>query len=102
MALVPMNLRLEAMDGSGIEEYRIHEGDVEVRRVLRDSEEWQYADSWTPLSPADLAEHVERNTVVAQWLKHRIGWKRLILACTDREILHQFGITQMPIDRHAA
>ena len=102
MALVPMNLRLEAPDGSGVAEYRVRDGDIEVRQLHHRADEWQFEQSWKPLSSAELAEHVQKNTIVAQWLKHRIGWRRLVLACTDKETLHRFGIEQTAVDRHAA
>jgi hypothetical protein len=101
MELVPMYLRLETTDGSGIEEYRIREGEIEVRRAQRPSQEWQFEDAWNRLSAADLTAHVQKNTVVAQWLKHRIGWKRLLMACTDKETLQKFGVPDA-IDRYAA
>jgi hypothetical protein len=97
MALLPMNLRLEAPDGSGGEEYRIREGEIEVRAVPA-----AYNDDWQPLSSNDLADHVQRNSVVAQWLRHRIGWRRLLLKCTDHETLQKFGIAQTTSDRFAA
>ncbi len=56
MALMPVNLRVEAPDGSFQEEYRIHGGDIE-------------------------------------WLRHRIGWRRLVLACTDQHTLETFGVS---------
>ena len=99
MALLPMNLRLEAADGSGGEEYRIREGEIEVRSVQPSA---AYDDDWQPLSSDELAEHVQRNSVVAQWLKHRIGWRRLLLKCTDHDTLQKFGIAQSTSDRFAA
>ena len=104
MALLSMNLRLEATDGSGGEEYRIHGGDVEVRKMNRSAGEAdpkRFDSDWQRLTPGELAGHVHGNTVVAQWLKHRIGWRRLLLKCTDRETLREFGI-ESPADRYAA
>lgn len=109
---MPMNLRLEAADGSESEEYRIRGGDIEVRTVRRRDED-QYSpsalrrfddDDWQPLSARQLASHVQGNTVVAQWLRHRIGWRRLILACTDQQTRATFGIDKAEVvnDRFAA
>ena len=103
MALLPMNLRLEATNGSGGEEYRIREDEIEVRPVNSSSTNDAYDDDdWQPLSSSDLADHVQRNTVVAQWLRHRIGWRRLLLKCTDQETLQRYGVAESMRDRFAA
>jgi hypothetical protein len=102
MALMPVNLRLEAANGSGIEEYRIQDGDIEVRRVQRAVERGRSDDDWQLLTPRQLASHVQDNTVVAQWLRHRIGWRRLLLACSDQQTLQNFGIESDVRDRFAA
>jgi len=98
MALMPMNLRLEAPDGSGGEEYRIRDNEIQVRSVNSDLPDHD----WQPLSSHELAEHVQNNSIVAQWLKHRIGWRRLLLKCTDQETLQRFGVHQATQDRFAA
>jgi hypothetical protein len=108
MTLMPMSLRLETADGSGSEEYRIRDGDIEVRRVGHAFELSQYDEfgeseyDWHRLTPHELASHVNDNTVVAQWLRHRIGWRRLLLKCTDQDILQKFGISESVSDRYAA
>jgi hypothetical protein len=109
MVLMPMTLRLEATDGAGVEEYRIFEDAIEVRK-LRCGEEKDdvelaaehVSDEWERLSHEALTEHVKNNTVVAQWLKHRIGWRRLLRACTDPQTLQEFGIPDNSLDRYAA
>jgi hypothetical protein len=109
MALMPMNLRLEAIDGSESEEYRIHGGEIEGRKVRRsdeyDLDEFNQHPSdndWQPLTAGELATHVEANTVLAQWLRHRIGWRRLLLACTDQQTRATFGIYEGIQDHFAA
>jgi hypothetical protein len=107
MLLEPVNLRLETADGSGCEEYRIQDGDIEVRRVRSSTERGRFGrspnnDEWQRLTPRELSGHVHDNTVVAQWLRHRIGWRRLILKCTDQETLSEFGVRQDVQDRFAA
>ena len=107
MALMPMNLRLEAADGSESEEYRIHGGDIEVRRVRRFTEydsdgQASSDDDWQTLTAGELSTHVQENSVVAQWLRHRIGWRRLILACADQQTRATFGIEASVRDRFAA
>jgi hypothetical protein len=109
MVLMPMTLRLEATDGAGVEEYRIFEDAVEVRK-LRSGEEKDdlelasehVSNEWQRLSHEDLTAHVKKNTVVAQWLKHRLGWRRLLRACTDPQTLQEFGIPDNSLDRYAA
>lgn len=104
MALMPTTLRLEV--ASGAEEYRIWEGAVEVRTLARPSE--QLFDEplstygWRRLDHDDLTRHVKDNTVVAQWLRHRIGWQRLVQLCTDPETLEVFGVAGKILDRTAA
>ena len=101
MALMATTLRLEAAEGSGIEEYRIWEGTVEVRRLQRNDED-QPEDNWQRLTHAELAAHVKDDTVVAHWLRQRLGWRRLLIACTDPQTLQEFGIPDNTLDRYAA
>lgn len=101
MTLMPMNLRLDSADSFGLEEYRIYEGTIEVRRLARSSDNAS-DDNWQRLTHGQVAEHVKKNTVVAQWLRKRIGWQRLLLACTDPETLQEFGIPENTLDRYAA
>jgi hypothetical protein len=77
-----MCLRLEAPDRGAVEEYRIHDGDVEARQTQAPLEEDR---EWHRLSPEELSEHVRRGTVVAQWLTHRLGWRRLLQACVAED-----------------
>lgn len=110
MALATVNFRVEACDGSGIEEYRVHDGDIEVRQARcesrkadRSSLESAYReDQWRRLSASEIASHVHGNTAVAHWLRHRIGWRLLLLACTEKETLEMFGVTEAPINHRAA
>ena len=70
------SLHLGPGEVSPAQEYRIRDGSVEVRDVDPD----RTAD-WQRLTPRQLSRHVESNTVVAQWLEHRLGWRRLLQAC---------------------
>ena len=88
MALVPMCLRLEGPDRSAGQEYRIHDGQIQVRSLQQPEED----DGWHRVTADQLADHVKRNTVVAQWLGHRLGWRRLLRACAAEQNLYQFGI----------
>lgn len=94
-----MSLRLEAADGSSAEEYRIRDGNIERRQARPiDSEDA----AWRRVSPAELTRHVQRKTTVAQWLQRRIGWRRLLIACTNEEVLREVGFTGAVVDRRAA
>jgi len=83
MASVP--LRLEAENGSEIEEYRVDNGKVEVRTLRSFGLSGLHEVSWRQLTSQHLRSHVERNTVVAQWLERRLGWRRLLQACVGQE-----------------
>lgn len=77
-------LRLEPVDGSPITEYSIEDGSVAVRTVdlNRASDQDQGQETgWEQLTPEQLRFHVERHTVVAEWLQRRMGWRRLLTEC---------------------
>jgi hypothetical protein len=97
MALTPMCLRLESSDGQA-NEYRIRQGTIEVRELQAGENEGD----WQRVTPEQLTDHVNRNTVVAQWLMRRLGWRRLLRACvTDWELYAaESGLTGS--DRRAA
>jgi hypothetical protein len=101
MAYQLVTLRLEAADGSGIEEYRICEDGIEARNLPL-SPEQPGEDAWRRLSARDLAAHVQNKTIVAQWLQRRLGWRRLLRACIDPEILRDFGVAENTPERYAA
>jgi len=82
MPLMPMSLRLETPDGAALEEYRIEGGAIEVRRL---SHLGHSSGGWRQLTPAQLTDHVNRKTLLAQWLLRRIGWRRLLRACLGEE-----------------
>jgi hypothetical protein len=62
-------------------EYRISNGKVETRTLHRGSARDCV---WRQLSPEQLSSHVRRNTAVARWLEQRLGWRRLLRACTGQ------------------
>ena len=103
MSLIPMSLRLEAGDGSAVEEYRIHDGDVEVRKLRQPVEEIRHGVVWHRLTAGQLSSHVYGNTVVAQWLQRRLGWRRLLQACVDQQDQYaDIGNTEDTVDRYVA
>jgi hypothetical protein len=84
-----MRLRLESGNGSPAKEYRFEDGNVEVRMFDpedgSDRSDLCTGTIWSRLTPEQLSIHVERNTVVAQWLERRLGWRRLLQACVGQE-----------------
>ena len=94
-----MSLRLEAPDGTAVEEYRIDQGAIEVRQVGgcggNDA-------GWRRLTPAQLRDHVNRKTLLAQWLERRLGWRRLLRACLDEKNVWKIEDFGRTFDRHVA
>lgn len=85
---MPLNiahLRIEN-EGDGTHEYRILDGGVQVRTVPLHSGEEPLRGAWHRLTAEQLSIHVERNTVVARWLELRMGWRRLLRACTGEDL----------------
>ena len=81
-----MRLILESGDGFPVTEYRVKDGNVEVRTLDPEGGSVRGAGSvWSQLTPEELRIQVERNTVVALWLERRLGWRRLVQACVDQE-----------------
>ena len=86
MSYGSIRLRLESGDGSAAKEYRVEDGNVEVRTLAPGGGSYRRTGSgWWRLTPEQLSIHVERNTVVAQWLERRLGWRRLLQACVSQE-----------------
>jgi hypothetical protein len=99
MALEPMHLRLEAADPAEGKEYRIYDGQIEVRGLQCSIEDdW----CWQRVSPDELTAHVNAGTVVAEWLKRRLGWRRLLRACMAEQDLYMFEGADRSPDRRAA
>ena len=80
-----VRLRLESGDGSQAKEYRIEDGNVEVRTLDPESGSVRGTGVWWQLTPEQLSIHVKGNSVVAQWLERRLGWRRLLQACVGQE-----------------
>jgi len=99
MSLMPMSLRLEAADGTAIEEYRIEHGAIEVRHL---SGCLETDAGWRRITPAQLRDHVNRKTLLAQWLERRLGWRRLLRACLDEKNVWKVEDFGRALGRHAA
>jgi hypothetical protein len=77
-------LRIDPYDGTPVADYRIEDGCVESRTLETAAECDTTTDKrWQRLTPEQLSSHVMANTVVAQWLRRRMGVHRLIRACTS-------------------
>jgi len=86
MLLKNMRLRLEFGDGSPANEYRVEDGNVEVRTLEPEGASVRRIGTvWRRLTPSQLSDHVEHNTPVAGWLERCLGWRRLLQACVAEE-----------------
>jgi hypothetical protein len=99
MELTPTCLRVEDPDGRTVAEYRIRDEEVEVRHLPLSTDD---EDEWYQLTAGDLTSHVSRNTAVAQWLTRRLGWRRLLRLCVDRQSLCLLDMAEKRADRRPA
>lgn len=72
MMLACNSLRIDPVDGSSVIEYRIEDSFVEAC-VLQAENTLATGKSWHRLTPEQLTSHVMTNTVVAYWLRRRMG-----------------------------
>lgn len=66
-------LRIPSENGCPVNEYRIHEGQIEFRSL--DSHNKPFSprgDGWRSLAAADIQLHFALKTSVAQWLVERL------------------------------
>ena len=91
-------LRVESGERSA-REYRIVDGRVEVR-TLDPERETGIECNWRQVTSDQLSAHVERNSVVAQWLERRMGWRNLLRACVGEELLWNASEDQQSYDEH--
>jgi hypothetical protein len=69
-----MRLRIESVNGSPINDYRIRDGHVELRLLDPSGHEYPGFDSrWRMLDANDIQLHHALGTVVSKWLDERIG-----------------------------
>ena len=99
MAITRLCLRLEAPGGRAIEDYRIHNRDVEVRRIQGRTQD---DCGWRQLTAEELTEHVYQNSIVAQWLERRLGRQRLLRACIGEQSLYDIDAAENTGDLQAA
>jgi hypothetical protein len=81
--LTSNRLRIDLGDGSCAVDYKIDYGRVESR-ILESAEKGSVIEKpWHLLTAKELTSHVMADTVVAHWLRHRMGIHRLIQACNQ-------------------
>jgi hypothetical protein len=80
--LVCNRLRIDPTDGTSVIDYRIENGWVESRTLETGTERADH--QWHRLTPEELSSHVMADTVVARWLRGRMGIYGLIRACTEQ------------------
>jgi hypothetical protein len=78
-------LLIDPCDGSPVVDYRIENGGVESRTLEAAEMDTTTEKRWQRLTPEQLRSHVMADTVVAQWLRRRMGVHRLIQACLIRQ-----------------
>ena len=77
-------LRIDSGDGSHAMDYRIQYGNVESRTLEAGCEtNGESENQWHRLTSDQLSSHVMADTVVARWLRRRMGTRRLIRACNQ-------------------
>jgi hypothetical protein len=74
MASSQMQLRIESVSGSPINDYRIKDGRVEVRSLAPSGSAYAGEKSaWRTLDDSDIQLHHALRTVVWEWLRVRMG-----------------------------
>ncbi len=69
-----MRLRIESVNGSPINDYRIRDGHVEVRVLDVAGQAWASPlGLWRVLGEDDIQLHHALGTVVSKWLQQRLG-----------------------------
>ena len=77
-------LRIDRDDGSAVADYRIEDDRVESRTLHTAPEGSTNTEKqWQRLTPEQLSSHIMRDTVVARWLRRRMGVHPLIRACSQ-------------------
>ena len=77
-------LRIDRDDASAVAHYRIEDDRVESRTLHTATDGNPDTEKlWQRLTPEQLSSHVMRDTVVAVWLRRRMGVHPLIRACSQ-------------------
>ena len=73
-------LRIDSGNGSPIVEFRIEKDRVESRDISFEAGGATEAE-WRRLTSEEISSHVIAETVLARWLRRRMGLYRLLRAC---------------------
>jgi hypothetical protein len=73
-------LRIDPGNGFPVIDYRIENGRVESR-TLPSEVDTRIEMGWQRLTPEQISSHVMADTVVAYWLRRKMGTHRLLRAC---------------------
>ena len=73
-------LRIDCGNGSPVVEFRIEEDRVESRDLSFEAGGATETE-WRRLSSDEISSHVMADTVLARWLRRRMGLYRLLRAC---------------------
>jgi hypothetical protein len=80
-----MRLRIESVDGSPINDYRIREGQVEVRVLDAAGHAWHSPlGLWRVLGEDDIQLHHALGTVVSKWLQQRLGGASVVASAVSK------------------
>jgi len=67
-------LRIPSRNGSPVNEYRIHQGQIEFRSLdAQNKPVLHWKEGWRSLGVSDIQLHFALKTVVAEWLIERLG-----------------------------
>ncbi len=76
--MISQRLRIESVNGSPINDYRIESGHVEVRTLDPSGRYYPSPNShWRPLDASDIQLHRALRTVVAKWLQVKLNTGRV-------------------------
>lgn len=83
-------LRLEPGDGSPVIDYRLQDNELE-KRVLDASgrPNPQTGSPWQRLTPEHIAHHITSRTIVAYWLRRKLGWRNVLRKCSRSGVAGQ-------------
>lgn len=71
-SMYDMQLRIESVDGSPINDYRVAGGNVQMRSLAPSGEPFPgHASDWRSLDRNELGLHDALGTVVSRWLRIR-------------------------------
>src|SRR5260370_42186296 len=77
-------LRIARYDGSAVADYPTEDDGVESRALQTATEGSSATENrWERLTPEQLSSHIRNDSVVARWLRRRMGVQPLIRACSQ-------------------